>query len=140
MRGTLDEMRLRAERAQADADTARAEAAQAEVDAAALAKEIALLEVRQRSAGIPPGGIWDPPLLILLVVNGLFSCIFISFVEVRPLSMVQFFQDSGMIPGLKRLTFSKAYQLVTCCEPPTAAFSAPVRCDGSFTAQHPQDT
>lgn len=55
MRGTLDEMRLRAERAQADADTARAEAAQAEVDAAALAKEIALLEVRQRSAGIPPG-------------------------------------------------------------------------------------
>lgn len=44
-RGTLEEMRLRTERAVLDAEHARAEAALAEGEVAALAKEIALLEV-----------------------------------------------------------------------------------------------
>jgi len=61
MRGTLEEMRLRTERAVLDAEHARAEAALAEGEVAALAKEIALLEVRQRSAGMAPGTVAVPP-------------------------------------------------------------------------------
>eukprot|EP00434_Breviolum_minutum_P029872 symbB.v1.2.026414.t1/scaffold2636.1/size74350/7 len=54
-------MRLRTERAVLDAEHARAEAALAEGEVAALAKEIALLEVRQRSAGMAPGTVAVPP-------------------------------------------------------------------------------
>ena len=60
MRVTLEEMRQRVRTAQADADTAREEASQAEIDTQALAKEIALLEVRRRAAGIPAGVVVPP--------------------------------------------------------------------------------
>lgn len=61
MSGALDEMRRRTEDAKADAHTAQEEASTMEAQTQVLHSEMAVLQVRQRAAGLAPGESAPPP-------------------------------------------------------------------------------